>query len=172
MRLLSLDPSTTCIGYAVFDGRTLAECGKLTPERRDASPLGRVLSLRRQLLEMLPDVSPDTIIVEAMIEKQFTRQFGRITALPLCGWAMGVTYGTCLGYSASVKDSHPCTVAVVGNQQWVRGKSKDDRICATAVQFPAMYNHSADPGGDIADAIEMGLWWMTAVDRQEKVDRV
>ena len=110
-------------------------------------------------------------VVEAMIGKQFTRKFGRATALPLCGWAMGVVYGTVLGYAAGLASDQPrCTVAVADNQQWTRGKSKDDRQAATAMQFP-QYDASRDPGGDMADAIEMGLWWLTAVERQEAIER-
>ena len=170
MKLLSLDPSSTVIGYAIFDDRTLVEFGLLTPDKGGMEPLHRVRSLHRQLMDLVIEQAPGIIVIEAMIEMQFTRREGRYNTMPLCGWAMGVIYGACLGYAAGLAVDRPrCTVAAAGNQEWTRGKPKPDRIAATAMQFP-QYDASRDPGGDMADAIEMGLWWLTAVERQERVD--
>jgi Holliday junction resolvasome RuvABC endonuclease subunit len=168
MKLLSLDPSSTICGYAIFNDRVLAEMGRITPDKRGESALGRVRSIRRQLLDLLLEQYPEAIVVEGMIERQYTRK-DYATALPLCGWAMGVIYGTCLTYAGNLPVDKPrCNVAVVGNQQWTRGKPKKERQTVTAFQFPS-YDPSQDSGGDIADAIEIGLWWLAAMDRQDRI---
>jgi hypothetical protein len=173
MRLLSLDPSSSCIGYAIFDDRRLAEMGRLTPDKSAGGVLSHTLSLRRQLLEILTEQEPDIILAEAMIEKQYTRDPRRTTSLAPCGWAMGVIYGTCLTVAGFRPIEKPrCTVAAVGNQQWTRGSSsrdhKRERKVLTKAQYP-QYDPDIDPDGDICDAIMLANWWLAGRERQERL---
>jgi hypothetical protein len=161
VKLLSLDPSSSVVGYALFIDGKLHDAGKLTPDKASASALARVISLRQQLVEMLYFEQPDVIIIEAMVEKQYTRNAGRVTALALCGWAMGVAFGTCITWAACGNTTSCTAVHAVGNQEWTRGRRKDEAKTLTAAEFP-QYNPKDDKGGDVADAISMGLWWLAA----------
>ena len=177
MKLLSLDPSSSAIGYAIFNDRRLAEMGRLTPDKSAGSVLSRTLSLRRQLLEILAEQEPDIILAEAMIEKQYTRDPRKTTSLPPCAWSMGVIFGTCLTIVGFRPIEKPrCAVAAVGNQSWTRGNAsskdkKKERKVLTKAQYP-QYDPDIDPDGDMADAIMLANWWLDAMELKERMAKL
>lgn len=62
--ILSLDASTTAIGWAVFDNDKLIECGRLTPTERDLEWRDRVHNLLPQLEQLIIKYKPTKIYQE------------------------------------------------------------------------------------------------------------
>ena len=62
--ILSLDASTTAIGWAVFDNDNLIECGRLTPTEKDLEWRDRVHNLLPQLEQLIIKYKPTKIYQE------------------------------------------------------------------------------------------------------------
>lgn len=62
--ILSLDASTTAIGWAVFDNDKLIECGRLTPTEKDLEWRDRVHNLLPQLEQLIIKYKPIKIYQE------------------------------------------------------------------------------------------------------------
>lgn len=62
--ILSLDASTTAIGWAVFDNDKLIECGRLTPTEKDLEWRDRVHNLLPQLEQLIIKYKPTKIYQE------------------------------------------------------------------------------------------------------------
>jgi hypothetical protein len=62
--ILSLDCSTTAIGWAVFDNDNLIECGRLTPTEKDLEWRDRVHNLLPQLEQLIIKYKPTKIYQE------------------------------------------------------------------------------------------------------------
>lgn len=50
-------------------------------------------------------------------------------------------------------------IVLIKESTWCRGIPKSDRTAAVAAEFPE-YDASQDPGGDLADAIALGQWFI------------
>ena len=62
--ILSLDASTTAIGWAVFDNDKLIECGRLTPTKKGLEWRDRVHNLLPQLEQLIIKYKPTKIYQE------------------------------------------------------------------------------------------------------------
>lgn len=62
--ILSLDCSTTAIGWAVFENDNLIECGRLTPTEKDLEWRDRVHNLLPQLEQLIIKYKPTKIYQE------------------------------------------------------------------------------------------------------------
>lgn len=62
--ILSLDASTTCIGWAVFEGDKLLKCGRLLPTEKGLEWRDRVHNLLPQLEELILEYKPTMIYQE------------------------------------------------------------------------------------------------------------
>lgn len=155
--IVSLDPSSTVVGFAVmgFDKR-LIEAGPITPAAPSAGSYERIVSLRGQLRTVLESVGPATILIEWTTGKVGKRHYGNGAGLAVYGCGVGAIATECEHYGESRGD---CEVVPVLENDWTRGVPKRDRQYAVATEYRA-YLIADDPGGDVADAIGLALWWL------------
>jgi hypothetical protein len=160
--ILSLDPSSSCIGYAVGDGSgQIREAGRMRPPSRARDALAKVRAMRPELVEIV-DQYHDTLET-ALIETPAPQQGKHMNAR---GQA---NYGMAVGYVIRLIDElfgwrHVHTVRA---DQWTRQVKKQHRQRCLELDVPG-YRATDDPGGDVADAIGLLRWW--AVERmKEKV---
>jgi Holliday junction resolvasome RuvABC endonuclease subunit len=150
MKLLALDPSSTCTGYAIGTSwRHLLEAGKLKPKRAADKALIRIRTMCWELEKLIEEHAPDRVVVEVPSGKTHHRLGKNVSHLPIYGMAVGAVLATCW-HLGLVTDT-------TADNEWTRGKPKDDRKAYIAGMFKS-YDASQDKGGDVADAIGLMLW--------------
>jgi hypothetical protein len=155
--ILALDPSSTIVGYGALDrrGRVL-EAGVVTPADRGDASYDRVLAMCDDLECLLERLRPGTVIVEWTKGKVGRRRHGGLGAgLAVYGTGVGA-----IGRTAAVWcRAAGAEVVFVLENDWTRQVPKETRQAALRSAVPE-YAGVADPGGDIGDAIGLGLWWL------------
>lgn len=156
MTILSLDPSSTIIGYAVLDDGRLRVAGPITPDKRNGPSYDRVRQMGRDLRQVMDSATPDVILIEWTKGKVGKRHLGRGAGLAV--------YGTGVGHALAIADAWAedrpgVLVFPILENTWTRRLPKEDRSRIIAQQFPA-YRQLDDPGGDVADAIGLAKWWI------------
>jgi hypothetical protein len=159
MKVLALDPSSTCVGYALLAGdKTLLAAGVIKPDKASAPSYERICSLRRDLRTLLDELEPDTILVE------WTK--GKVGHRRHLGQGAGLAvYGAGVGAIAAEADNWgqrrqpPVPVVAVLENDWTRGVPKDVRRKVIEQQY-TQYKSAMDPGGDMADAIGLAGFWL------------
>ena len=154
--LLSLDPASIITGYAVMTGEgssNLVEAGRLKAPTKGSEPLVRIRAIAQDLRELIVEMSPTHAVVE------ITR--GKVNRNRHHGGGAGLgIYGMAVGYLLRVVESGVASVSAVEENEWTGKVPKDDRTERLSLEYPdwaaAML---ADEGGDVADAIGLGLWW-------------
>lgn len=147
MKLLSLDPSSTAIGYCISTGHgKLVEFGKIT---------GKGDVLPRLNIHMLPDLAkiiemhkPDVCLVETPAPQQGGRMAHRGQA----------NYGMAVGMV--LRDLHHAGIELHTTRadQWTNGVAKKTRQRWIEQRYRD-YTIKGDCGGDKADAIGLADWW-------------
>ncbi len=173
MKLLSLDPSSTCTGYAVFDGSRLIEHGTLTGNKRTDSAITRVLSMRDELLVLLQEHSPGVALIELPLDRQYTRQGGKRSSMPI--WA-GAAWAL---WMVLVDESHrlgehiePMAIYPISNTRWTAGSSKQDRQNMVRAKHNS-YDPARDTASlDMSDAIALGDWYLLNRQRHDALAQV
>lgn len=156
--LLALDPSSTLTGYAIFRRGALAECGLLRPDRTADAANDRIAAMARDLFDVVRLERPDAIVVEDTSGK-VARRLGKVGAgLAVYGKAVGYLLATARWSASGLPN--PCEVATVLENDWTAGTPKVVRQRRVARMHPGLYDASADAGGDAADAVGLGEWWL------------
>lgn len=95
--ILSLDASTTCIGWAVFDEEKLIKYGRLEPTEKGLDYIDRVYNLLPQLEQLILKYKPTNIYQEDVpniVKKgnsiHYIGNSGSVTALITLAYAQGV----------------------------------------------------------------------------------
>ena len=162
MKYLALDPSSSCIGWALMDsGRR----GKITDADRILAPrkgnyLYRVDWLIEQLkLLMVTRLNPgpswrwvDRVIIEIPSGRTHGRHRGRGEGLSVYGFAVGAIREACIAGSACGE------VFSLTEAEWKSGQPKEKAIRVATKHYPE-YAGMVDPGVDIADAIALAVWY-------------
>ena len=164
MRLLALDPSTRCTGYAVLAhvgaGTALLDAGRLLPAKLAKPPLERMADMCDEISAIFREHEPITAaVIETAPGSPFLRRRRGHTNL--------LTYATGVGMmlrEVQVRLGRGATFNVSAGT-WAR-KSKAHRQRVVAMSFPA-YDAAADPGMDVSDAIALGLWFIAEQAAQE-----
>ena len=156
MTVLALDPSSTCVGYAVLDGpRSLLDAGRLTPARQRDDANARIRSMGADLRRLLAEHPAAAVVVEDTSGK--VARHGRGRGMNGAGLAV---YGKALGYLwAVVEVQLGRPPELVLENVWTRGVAKAARQRVVAMEYQS-YAADRDPGGDVADAIALGRWWL------------
>lgn len=175
--LLALDPSSSCIGYAVLAGLEpgqLIDAGRIKPsDRAEAiahlSPVERVwmgqleLHSQRRVESMLPDVA-ELLGREGLQVIAIEMPSGYIGTGARQG-ARGAltTYGMATGRVFEYCRQHAGVPTIpVTERQWTRGAGgKDNRAACLRGLYPAFAaaaDAGKDKGGDMADAIGLARW--------------
>jgi hypothetical protein len=148
MKILSLDPSSTACGWAVLDdGRTIVDLGVIKPGGH------RPLWSRE----------PDEVLVE--VTSGMTYKARRASSLATLGMAQGAVW---CAVKAGGREPH-----VVLETEWTARKRKEDRARELGIWCDAYRAvQKRDKGGDIADAVGLGLWWLGQQRAAEVMGRV
>ena len=154
MKVLALDPSSTCVGYAVLaTARQLLDAGRLTPTRERDDANARIRAMAADLRRVLAEYPDAVVVVEDTSGKVGRGRHGG-------GGAGLAVYGKALGYLIRVvEEATGREPALVLENVWTAGKSKAVRQRRVAATFPG-YPADDDPGGDVADAIGLAAWWI------------
>ena len=164
MKILSLDPSSSATGWALadYDTERFLQAGFVTPEKRKAPVAFRADEMTNEISGLIREHAPTVVVVEAMTEKQYTRDPAIRSALPPCGWAMGWMGGW---IDARYPD---ITVYPISNVEWTQGRGGKDRKAKRQIEAKLLmpdYDPARDTkDADMADAICLGAWWI----RQQK----
>lgn len=156
MIILSLDPSSTIIGYAVMDDGRLCEAGPITPDQRTGPSYQRVRDMSRYLRQVMDVVRPGVILIEWTKGKVGKRHLGRGAGLAVYGTGVGAALATADSWA---EDRPGVLVFPILENDWTRGITKEKRSQLIAQQYPR-YRPADDPGGDVADAIGLAAWWI------------
>lgn len=155
--LLALDPSSTRTGYAVFDSAgKIAEAGYLNPRFATDKAWDRIASMIEDLAELLRATAPRRIVIEVPSGKVGGGQRrGAGASLCIYGFAVGAIWATCRSATCNP------TTDEVDERSWTLRVPKEIRRSRVAAEFPEYRKvMSKDGGGDVADAIGIGLWWI------------
>ena len=153
--ILALDPSLTCCGWAVLTSRRqVADCGRILPGS-SRKPLGQRLGFLGQ--ELLEVAAHQPRMTDVIIEVPS----GHVGRNRHKGGGAGLSlYGVAVGYVIAIADQIG-TVHLVNETEWTGGTPKDQRVGLIKATTPEYRPHAdRDPGGDIADAIALGQWWL------------
>jgi Holliday junction resolvasome RuvABC endonuclease subunit len=98
MIVMSLDASTTCIGWSIFDDDNLIDCGKLKPTVDKLEWRDRIQNFIPQLHNLMKQYYPQKVYVEnvPLINKQM------ITLVQL-GATQGMILGLCCSHNVNVE---------------------------------------------------------------------
>lgn len=180
MRILSIDPSTRCTGWAVLDG--LAPCDLVdgglikpsTSKRVDKdSPEHETpdlaswyaapeLAAARRVIETLGDLSylldefdPKRIVVEIPSGKAGSAsKRGAKGSLTTYGMGAGAVW-------ADLRARRPGQVVGITERMWTAGAgNKMKRARSVEYTYPGIYRAELDKGMDLADAIGLGRWYL------------
>lgn len=154
MKLLSLDPSSSIVGYAITTGPAeVVEAGRITPDKASAKWPQRVESLERQVIELIQDTQPDLVLIEAPSGKVH-----RAIAKKSKGAGQSI-YGAAFGSIWTVaRQAMPERVQIVSANEWTRQQTKGNRAEELSRIMPGI-DLKQDTGLDAADAIELAVWW-------------
>lgn len=159
--ILALDPSSSKVGYAVMrdlSPKGLVELGLLVPSPQSAPPLDRTRQLGTDLADLIQDHKRmiEAILIEVSLTPHGHANDHRAAA------TLGV-YGLAVGYLLHVAETQAGDIPIETAEAtiWTERKRKPDRTRWISVFYGRAYLPEKDPGGDTADAIGVGRWWLT-----------
>jgi len=156
--ILALDPSSTIVGYAALRrDQSLIEAGLLWPAKRSDASYERVRTMGNDLATLLDRLRPSVVLVEWTKGKVGVRRHGGHGA-GLAVYGVGVGWIACRA-ECWAAGREGCEVIGVLENDWTRGVPKEARQAAMRTLVPE-YAGVEDAGGDIADALGLGLWWL------------
>jgi len=181
VKILALDPSSVCVGYAVLKGLRpdeLLEAGRLRPgvgvSTNPAAGMKAWCRIERigcELSELLgtwgfvgaaATLETARIVIEVPSGRCGTgSRRGASSSLAVYGLAAGYVAGLC-------EAAMPGGVRPVTEREWTpRTGGKDRRKIVVAALYKGRYQPKRDPGGDVADAVLLGRWWWMRFKRKE-----
>ena len=160
VRVLALDPSSTCIGYALMaDVNDLLEHGRIVPRRVKDQANDRLRVMLEDLLDLLRETRPDRVVIEDTGTKMHRNRAGGGAGMMVYGKAVGAVWAVCRFLGSAPVDLIEAAI-------WTLAKPKGLRQRELATQFRD-YDPAADPAGDAADAIGLARYWL----RRERLRR-
>lgn len=154
MKLLAIDPSSTCCGYAVATGAApscLIDAGRVTPKAGKPAH-ERAWQMAKELVALVRLHDPDHILIETpAITVRGPKQSRSGQAR--YGMAVGIIYSF-----IKLHSTRPQLVHVTDADEWTRRVPKQRRQASIASEYKK-YDIQKDKGGDVSDAIGMTQWW-------------
>lgn len=181
MKLLALDPSSSCTGYAVLVGlepSALIDAGQCRPSlsktalgdlpawRRahlwqdELTHVRKIRSICRDVADLIQEHEPESIVVEIASGKFGSGAKhgarGSLTTYGMAAWAV----------LAASERLRPDATVEVTERQWIGGRGpgripskKEHRQVLVQKLYPGRYDPTLDADADVADAIMLGRWW-------------
>lgn len=156
--ILALDPSSTLTGYAILSlDRKLIDAGRLRPTRTRDDANTRILAMAADLYAVSNDnPAISQVVIEDTSGKVARRHgAGGGAGLAIHGKAIGALWFECRRiFGGGI-------IEMVKENDWACGTSKGKRQQRIMLEFGCSgYDAAQDKGGDTADAIGLGLWWI------------
>ena len=163
--LLSLDPSTTCTGIALWRGKKLVDVCKVRATSAKIAPVERAMKLAlsckdvcTEMIERI-DKNPAKIRLSIVVEVPGGQSRPHSRGLVTLGFGVGAT---CMMLSnfGLVHPQFEFDMVPVSTWSRLRGKrcmSKVDRAELIRAKFDEV-DWTQDKGHDIADAVGLGAW--------------
>ena len=157
--ILALDPSSTRTGYALLsEQEKLLEAGFLSPRKRTDPAAERIAAMVEDLMGLLHTLEPAAVVIEWTTGKVGRRRHhGGGAGLAVYGVSLGALWQAACFYARMAGVG--VRVELVAENEWTDGRPKAERTAAIARLYP-QYQAERDPGGDMADAIGLGRWWI------------
>lgn len=154
-KILSIDPSSSTCGYAVFAaGGKLIDAGLAKPHRATDVPNTRIDAMIADLIAVVDEHQPDVIVIEDTS--------GRVYKRHGAGGGRGLAiYGKAIGEVRRAMIHTGRRVVMVLEDAWTGKAEKSKRLRWVAAAYP-QYKPADDPGGDMGDAIGLGYWYRNA----------
>jgi len=161
--IFSLDPGSLITGFALMKPpEKLIRAGTLEPDKKTAPSELRIAAMCRSLWDLLNYYQPKTILIEwtsGKVGKRHGRGGG--AGLAIHGAATGALWREVLAWLRwqPPENQIATTTRLITENTWTRQVPKADRQAAIAQMFPE-YKVEQDPGGDIADACGLAVFYM------------
>lgn len=154
MKLLALDPSSKRTGYAVLNERgAILDAGYLTPDHATDSPIRRIERMAIEA-QAIGSEGVDAVVIEITSGHVGKRHKGHGAGLAVYGMAVGAIWGA-FRFGRTVR------LYEVAENVWTKGRPKATRRNELALRYPKYAQVMAkDGGGDVADAIGLGQWFL------------
>jgi hypothetical protein len=175
-KFFSLDPGSKQTGWAVLDGQEkLLDAGLLLPSRSRDDAAARLAAMKQDLWNLLDKHLPGAVVIEWTSGKvNRGRHGGAGAGLAIYGVAVGALWQVCEFWVQARLAFHAARVVLVPENTWTMGRPKQrqsqrhtlSRVDLIERRFPN-YVPEKDPGGDVADAIGLNLWYQ----RQQRMLR-
>lgn len=154
-KILFLDPSSTSIGWAIFEGFQLERVGVLRASSRDQDR--RTDQLASQVLDLARESGSGLIVAEVAsgLHRRAAATRGNQAATAICALSQGVYVGT-LRAAGFV-------VGRVQERTWTKGRTKQARantVYLTEPVYRRFVDQGQDKGLDAADAVGLGRWFL------------
>lgn len=159
--IFSLDPGSLKTGWALMrPPEQLIKAGLLLPDKQKNPSELRIAAMCRSLWELLNHWQPRDIVIEWTSGKVQRRHKGGGAGLAVHGAATGSLYRECVAWLRwqPPQNQLETNVILVRENDWSRGIPKKERAAAISAIF-TQYKPEQDPGGDIADAIGLNVWY-------------
>lgn len=176
--LLAIDPSSTCVGYAILRGigpRDLVDAGRLRPNvpRLEPAPIEDPmrawfrrpgLKAARRIRQLCSDLSLLLAEWRGQIDRAVIEvPSGLIgTGAKRGGRGSLTTYGMAAGalwQRLLLDEDAPQWVYLITEREWTRAAPSKWKRPAAAKALHENYAMEADDGADVADAILIGRWF-------------
>jgi len=161
--VFAIDPGSIRSGWCVMKPpEQLVEAGLLLPNKLRALPEFRINDQCESLRELLNKWQPKTILLEWTSGKVGRKRHrGQGAGLAIYGISVGSLWQVVLAWRRALpaKQQLEVKVELILENLWCRQIPKSERIATVAATFPE-YNASQDPGGDIADALGLAVWYL------------
>jgi Holliday junction resolvasome RuvABC endonuclease subunit len=161
--LLTVDPSSTCTGYAVMgNAANIVDAGLLRAGSDKAPAVERIYCMRGELRNLIRQYQPACVLIEVTSGHTAGRIHRRTAGLAVYGMAVGALLDTAWAEARCVE--------YVEENAWTAGVPKEKRQARIAAIFPEYAQaKQRDVGADVADAIGLALWWYERKHAKERM---
>jgi Holliday junction resolvasome RuvABC endonuclease subunit len=159
--IFSVDPSSTRTGWALMNrDERLLQAGVMLPDKIRSEPQFRIGRMCEDLRQLLTEFEPDHIVIEITSGKVgLRRHTGLGAGLAIYGMSIGALWREAEGWLRSLPVNKKGRIHLVLENDWTGGVTKQERVAEVANVF-SQYKIKDDPGGDIADAIGLAVWFI------------
>ena len=152
--ILSLDPSTTALGWAIGEHGEVVAAGVFKPPAKDHwinRVTGMIPALYIQMNMMQKPLHFERVIIESPDGKIHARAKGS-------GGQGASKYGFAVGYFFGYFACEDIPTEAISVNEWTRGKPKERRAREIEIICPHL-DFGKDPGLDAHDAAALLQWW-------------